>query len=54
MMLFGVHSYYRVEIEELIRHDLNKTESVYVSQFEGWAWDKATWDVYAKDEANGL
>ena len=37
MMLFGVRSYYRVEIEELIRHDLKKAKFVYVSQFEGWA-----------------
>ena len=42
-MLFGVESYFRVEIEELteLSHD-----KVYVSQNKDWAWDKLAWDAY--------
>ena len=36
-MLFGVESYFRVEIEELTELSLN---NVYVSQSKDWAWDK--------------
>ena len=28
----------------------NQPGYVYVSQNQGWAWDKAAWDDYAEDE----
>ena len=43
-MLFGVESYFRVEIEELI--DLNHN-LVFVSQNTNWTWDKLLWNTYA-------
>ena len=43
-MLFGVESYFRVEIEELT--ELNK-DLVYVSQNKDWAWDRLEWNEYA-------
>ena len=50
-MLIGVDSYFRVEIEELVQHIMdNPVGYVYVSQNQGWAWDKAAWNHYAKDE----
>ena len=42
-MLFGVDSYYRVEIEELTELSIYSANPVYVSQNEGWAWDKLAW-----------
>ena len=36
-MLFGVESYFRVEIEELTELNFN---NVYVSQNKDWTWDK--------------
>jgi hypothetical protein len=48
-MLIGVDSYFRVEIDELVQHKMdNQLGYVYVSQSQGWAWDKAAWDHYAK------
>ena len=45
-MLFGVDSYFRVEIEELTELCMNRVNEVYVSQNEGWAWDKLAWNDY--------
>ena len=42
-MLFGVESYFRVEIEELTELAMNRANPIYVSQNEGWAWDKLSW-----------
>ena len=42
-MLFGVDSYFRVEIEELTELSIYNYNPVYVSQNEGWAWDKFDW-----------
>ena len=48
-MLIGVDSYFRVEIDELVQHKMdNQPGYVYVSQNQGWAWDKAAWDHYAE------
>ena len=48
-MLIGVDSYFRVEIDELVQHKMdNQLGYAYVSQNQGWAWDKAAWDHYAK------
>ena len=49
-MLFGVNSYFRVEIEELIDLKMEYVNDVYVSQHENWAWDSASWNVYADEE----
>ena len=47
-MLIGVVAYFRVEIDELVQHKMdNQPGYVYVSQNQGWAWDKAAWNKYA-------
>ena len=52
-MLFGVDSYFRVEIEELTELCMNRVNEVYVSQNEGWAWDKLAWiDYYPRKYVN--
>ena len=45
-MLVGVHSYFRVEMEELIHLTIKYGNNVFVSQHEGWAWDKIAWNGY--------
>ena len=42
-MLFGVESYFRVEIEELTELCMKRVNEVYVTQNQGWAWDKFAW-----------
>ena len=42
-MLFGVESYFRVEIEELTELSMKYVNEVYVTQNKGWAWDKFAW-----------
>ena len=43
-MLFGVESYFRVEIEELTELCMQRVNEVYVTQNQGWAWDKFAWN----------
>ena len=47
-MLVGVHSYFRVEMEELIHLTMKYGNNVFVSQHEDWTWDKAAWNGYGK------
>ena len=45
-MLFGVESYFRVEIEELTELCMQRVNEVYITQNQGWAWDKLAFNEY--------
>ena len=47
-MLFGVESYFRVEIEELTELSMQNVNEVYVTQNQGWSWDKLAFNDYGK------
>ena len=54
-MLFGVESYFRVEIEELTELSMKNVNEVYVTQNQGWAWDKFAWvDEYDPEKYEGM